>query len=300
MVYQPYRWASADFQIGVRPMRPQQWILFDGQHAQTMREKRERLTLDQGHHYRTLQRSLPAQWELREKVLAHLLADHAERFTLEGRVLQEAETGLLFDLDAEVEPLRQLSEFIVEDFMLVEEVDGALMITAASNAYSSSGRLVGAVGRNIDFAHQLVPTLNDKLGVRINRVLSGVHVSTPCERFNWQLTPLSTLFFPREAHAANAEAMSAVCEELSRHPELAGERLFIRVERQTLSRLPDTRAIAFSLHTYSEPLQSLKQDPKAAAEMLKLLSEYAESRWHYTEMDLAKAPILAWLSSVAG
>jgi hypothetical protein len=37
--------------------------------------------------------------------------------------------------------------------------------------------------------------LNEKLAPRINRVLGSVRTAPPCERFNWQLTPMATLFF---------------------------------------------------------------------------------------------------------
>jgi dimethylamine monooxygenase subunit A len=130
-------------------------------------------------------------------------------------------------------------------------------------------------------------------------VLSSVHEDTPCERFNWQVTPMATLFFPDDPHRANASAMHAVRAALGREPGSAGELLFIRVERQTLSRLPDSRAVAFSLHTYSDPLSVLAADPQGARSMLRLLEGYSESRWHYSEMDIVREPLLDYLRRVA-
>ena len=34
-----------------------------------------------------------------------------------------------------------------------------------------------------------------KLGGKINRVLGSIHAAAPCERFNWQITPMATVFF---------------------------------------------------------------------------------------------------------
>ena len=146
-------------------------------------------------------------------------------------------TGQTLDLDDDsTEPLLQLSYLIEEDFVLLDEVGGTPRITAASNAYSTSGRLVASVGHDMEWAHKLVPRLTDKLGGKINRVLGSVHAATPCERFNWQLTPMATVFFPHDdPHAANAAAMHDVVEELRRDPARAGELLWIRVERQTLT-----------------------------------------------------------------
>jgi len=300
-VYRPYRWAAADFQLGLRPIKPNQWILIGTDHERIMREKRERLAAFPQLYYRTIPASLGAQQELRERVAAHLAADHPGHFEQSGSMLKSSGTGMQCDLrDPSVEPLLQLSNLIEEDFMLIEEVDGAPQITAASNAYSSSGRLVASVGRDVEWAHEPVPSLTPKLGSRINRVLASVHADTPCERFNWQLTPMSTVFFPHDnPHAANANAMHGICQSLRENPELAGELLWIRVERQTLSRLPDSRAVAFSLHTYSDPLSSLQADVESAQAMLALLRDYSEDRWRYAEMDIVREPVMGWLESAA-
>jgi hypothetical protein len=42
--------------------------------------------------------------------------------------------------------------------------------------------------------------------------------------------------------------------------ENAGARLFVRVERQTFSRLPRTRAVLFTIHTYLAPLAAVLTD----------------------------------------
>ncbi|HVO46263.1 MAG TPA: DUF3445 domain-containing protein [Steroidobacteraceae bacterium] len=299
--YQPFRWASADFTLGLRSTRLSEWIQFSPRHADNMREKRKRLHDHTASYYRALPESLEAQRELRDRVVAHLATDHGERYSLSGALLRSHHESLTWRLDdPAVEPLRQLSDIIEEDFMLLQERHGAMRIVATSNAYSSSGRLVSAVGQTVHWAHIPVPTLTDKLGGRIDRVLSSVHEDTPCERFNWQVTPMATLFFPHDdPHQANANAMHAIRDALAREPGRMGELLFIRVERQTLSRLSDSRAVAFSLHTYSDPLASIGTDPAAAKAMLDLLEGYTEDRWHYSEMDIVREPLLAWLRGVA-
>ncbi len=299
--YRPYRWAGADLQLGLRRIRPENWILIGAEHADTMRQKRARLDDHRSFYYRTLPDSLSAQRELRGRVTAHLVADHPKSFERCGSVLRSLITGQTLDLaDESTEPLLQLSYLIEEDFMLLDELAGAPRITAASNAYSSSGRLVASVGHDVAWAHEPVPRLTTQLGGRINQVLSSVHAANPCERFNWQVTPLATVFFPHDdPHAANAAAMHAVVETLRRDPARAGELLWMRVERQTLSRLPDSNAVAFSLHTYSDPLACLRSDVESARALLALLNNYSEERWKYSEMDIVREPLMTWLTEVA-
>jgi heme-dependent oxidative N-demethylase alpha subunit-like protein len=301
-LYRPYRWAAADFQLGLRPMRPETWILVGAEHAEMMKQKRERLDRFQGFYYGSLPDSLPAQRELRERVTAHLLTDHADIFERRGSSVVSRQAGEGIDLDDDSkEPLLQLSYLVEEDFMLLDQVGGAIRITAASNAYSSSGRLVAAVGHGMEWAHERVPQLTSKLGPRIERVLGSIHANAPTERFNWQITPLATVFFPHgDPHAANAAAMHEVLDELRRDPARAGERLWMRAERQTLRRLPDSGAVAFSLHTYSDPLSCLEHDTESIRAILKLLEGYSEERWHYSEMDIVREPLMAWLHAAAG
>src|ERR1700678_445159 len=179
-------------------------------------------------------------------------------------------------------------------------MDGLGAITAASNAYSSSGRLVAAVGRDVRWAHEPVPNLTPLHGSRIDRILASVHEDALCARFNWQLTPLSSIFFPPDPHAANKTALRSVSAQLSKDPSLAPSLLHMRVERQTLRRLPETRAVAFSIHTYTDPLSSLIDEPAALHAVLALLRGYSAARLQYTEMDAVHAAVITWLERQLG
>jgi len=300
-LYRPYRWASADFQLGLRPIRPETWILVGADHAQIMRQKHDRLNRSRPYYYRTLPESLPAQRELRNRVTTHLVSDHPGSFERMGSVIRSVITGQTLDLnDDSVEPLLQLSYLIEEDFMLLDEGGGIPRITAAANAYSSSGRLVASVGRDMEWTHEPVPQLTQKLGAKINRVLRTVHPATPCERFNWQVTPMASVFFPHtNPHASNAAAMHQAAAELRDDAARAGELLWIRVERQTLTRLPGSNTVAFSLHTYSDPLSSIRSDLESVRAILALLRNYTEERWKYSEMDIVRKPLLLWLEAAA-
>ena len=89
-----------------------------------MRQKRERLDAFRQFYYRTLPDSLPAQRELRERVTAHLLADHPGSFERRGSLVRSLITGQALDLDDKsTEPLLQLSYLIEEDFMLLDEIE---------------------------------------------------------------------------------------------------------------------------------------------------------------------------------
>ena len=296
-LYRPYLSSGVAFQIGMRPMEPGQWLSIGPDHGPFMREKRARLLANPLPFYRTTPGSLAAQIELRDRVIAHLLAHHADVFAMaDGRLVDLVE-GTAHDLaDPLREPLALISALVEEDFILLQQVDGHDQITAASNAYSSSGRIVASVGRSIPWAHKFVPTLNDQLGSRIDRILANIQSDAPVERFNWLLTPIASRLFPEDPHAANAAAVQKIVDALAEDPGRAGELLSIRVERQTLLRLPGTGALAFSIYTHSDPLSSVAGDAGSLAAMQRLISGYSEDRMQYAAMAPIRAPVLAWLA----
>jgi dimethylamine monooxygenase subunit A len=297
--FRPYRWAAPEFQVGLQPISPCDWLLVDANYADFMCAKRKHLSLSPERFYKTMPGSLAAQRELRRMVAAHLLDEHAALFSGSDGALICAAGNHSWDLsDESVEPLWQLSDFVQEDFMLLQEIDGRPTIIAASNAYSSSGRLVAAVGRDVRWAHEPVPNLTALHGSRIDRILASVHEDAPSARFNWQVTPISSIFFPADPHAANKAALRSVSAQLSKDPSLAPSLLHMRVERQTLRRLPETGAVAFSIHTYSDPLSSLIDDPAALHALLALLRGYSAARLQYTEMDAVHPAVIAWLETL--
>jgi hypothetical protein len=190
-----------------------------------------------------------------------------------------------------------LGKIVEEDFILIERVDGADIISAASNAYTTSCRIVSSVGRSMRFAHEFVPGLNDQLGARIDRVLANVQASAPVVRFNWVLTSIADRLFPEGAHDANAEAADRTAAELEADYRKAGDRLWLRVERQTFVRLPESRALAFGIYTYSHPLSSLSEDSQSLEAIHRLLGEYSQDRLRYAAMLQIRAPAMRWLEA---
>ena len=297
-LHRPYLSSGTLFQIGTRPMDHSQWLAIGPDHGPFLREKRARLKANPLPFYRTTPGSLSAQMELRDRVVADLLKQHAEAFAMvDGRLFDRVE-GTAHEIESPgIEPLAVISGFLEEDFILLQQVDGRDQITAASNAYSSSGRIVSSVGRSIPWAHKFVPTLNDQLGPRIDRVLGNIKVDAPVERFNWLLTPIASRLFPEDPHAANTAAVDKINATLASDPSRAGDILWIRVERQTLLRLPESGALAFSIYTYSDPLSSIAGDRESLTAMHRLIGSYSEERMNYAAMAPIRGPVLKWLES---
>jgi dimethylamine monooxygenase subunit A len=90
-----------------------------------------------------------------------------------------------------------------------------------------------------------------------------LRTDSPGYRFNWSLVDRPELTLDLDLETSPAE-MTA---------DNLGERLWIRVERQTLRRIPQTQAILFAIRTYVYPLSLLEQHPAAAAGFAQALDQ---------------------------
>lgn len=295
--HRPYRTAAAAFQIGLSPMDIATWFDIQPGHAGFMAEKRARLAGRPPLHYRAMPESLAAQAELLDVVADNLATHQAEHFVREGRHFTDRIDGTRHDLDTAAQPLDLLGAITEEDFILLDHAGGENRLLAASNAYTTSGRIVSAVGHSMRFAHDLVPGLNDRLGARIDRVLANIRVGHAVCRYNWSLTPIANRLFPVSAHEANEAAAREVAQQLVEDPSRAGEVLWLRVERQTFVRLPLTGVLAFGICTYSDPLASIEDDDESLAALRRLLEEYSPERLRYAAMTELRDPVLRWIAS---
>ena len=294
--HRPYLTAAAAFEIGLKPMEMAEWLDTGPDHATFMAEKRARLAGLPPLYYRALERSRPAQAELLQMAAAHLLAHRPQLFAHEGRHLRDLLDGSSHDLaDAQRAPLDVLGGLVEEDFVLFDRAEDRDIVIAASNAYTSSGRIVSCVGRDMRFAHEPVPGLNEQLAARIDRVIGNVQAGKPVVRFNWFVTPIASRLFPERSHEANIEASEQAARLLADDHRRAGQLLWLRVERQTFVRLPETGALAFGIHTYSDRFDTLAGERESLSAIHRLLGAYSEDRLRYGGMLATRAAIRRWI-----
>ena len=282
------------FQIGLKPMAMASWLDTGSDHVSFMGEKRVRLKGRPPVYYRSIPQSLAAQAELLQAIVANLAEHHSAGFRVGSRQLVDLVDGSRHSLDqAGLEPLEIACNILEEDFILFEKQDEAGIISAASNAYTSSGRIVSCVGHDMRYAHNLVPGLNEQLGPRIDRLLAHVQNGAPVVRFNWLITAIASRLYPQGRHHANAT--EDVAQALAQDYARAGDFLFARTERQTFVRLPQTGGLAFGIHTYSDPLSSLAGDIVSLAAIHRLIGEYSEDRLAYSGLLAIRQPLLRWI-----
>ncbi len=151
---------------------------------------------------------------------------------------------------ADTQPLLLLGRLLQNDFCLMQD-DGAgeHALTGAILCFPAGWRLHEKLGRPMTRIHAPVVKYSDDVGRRVQRLMDAIRPETPMWRMNAHLSR-AALFNPLpEGHLKDMS-----------HDAMP----YVRSERQCLMRLPVTRAVVFSIHTYLVAVGSLTAEQAEA------------------------------------
>jgi hypothetical protein len=219
---------------GIAPLDPEQWLIRDDAFRRQM-ALRDHLVADRPRLVMAMEQGAePACHELLNAVL-DVLRERPGYSVGQGHVTRP--DGITVVLDP-ADPLRMLGRLVQEDFCILEKPDGAEehVLTAAILCFPAGWTLAEKIGRPLIRIHKPVASYDPNIAKRVQRLFDGVQVGRPLWRFNALDYQDPSLFQPRK-------------EGVQKYGDPV-ERRFMRSERQTLSRLPDTRAVVFGIHTF--------------------------------------------------
>ena len=121
----------------------------------------------------------------------------------------------------------------------------------------------------------------------LDRFMRHLKPGKLAERLNWSVTDDPALFQLEGKHRTSLD--------LSVTPANAGERLFLRVERQTLSRLPRSGFVLFTIRVHSYPLSRVAAQPGAAARLALAVRAMPDAMAAYKSLPPFKAALLGFL-----
>lgn len=186
----------------------------------------------------------PACRELFERLAGVLPRRFPAVFEPSGAGVHNRITGETWSRDAD--PLRAAALLVQEDLCLLELRDGSPYLVAGTLCFSPGWRLQEKLGQQLGDVHVKVPFYADRLGRPVDRLMRHLQRGKLAERLNWGLYDNDALFRPGRHFRAERNPDIT--------PDNALDRLYLRVERQTLSVLPRTGAVLFTIHTHVYPL----------------------------------------------
>jgi len=269
----PYDGSSRLFTIGLKPLELDRWIEVDEFLLPHLAEKRrlyaeipEKVFVEQ-HDTRDAQR------EVLDLLLAYLREKHPGTHHGTGSAIEGAGLdGAIGELSPGLReaPLVQASLLVQEDLILMRRGDDGWRLAAGSLCFPSSWSLREKFGKPLQQIHAPVPGFGP--GTRpadlINRMFDGLQ-GQAVERFNWSIQAGDALYHP----LSNIQRIDRATNRPTRFPDGdINAHAFIRVERQTLRKLPVSRDILFTIRIHLDPLAVLARHPDRAT----LATSFAE------------------------
>ncbi|MCG6904351.1 MAG: DUF3445 domain-containing protein [Rhodobacter sp.] len=231
---------------GTGPIGPDDWLrrddAFDGQMA-----LRDRLIADATDRvHRLRDRARPAAQEILQMAL-DILRHRPGYETGDTHVTRPDGLGVRIDRDA---PLLTLGRLVQEDIVLLQPDGGEHAMTGAVLCFPASWTLDEKIDRPLTGIHEPVDSYSDDIARRVQRLFDAIRPGHPIVRANCLLYDDAALFQPRREAEPRVRPL--------------GESRFVRSERQCLLRLPETGAVAFTIHTTVVALADLPAADRAA------------------------------------
>ena len=217
----------------INALDPAQWLIIDEAYAAQMAERDKLITENRSAVIALHDGALKAAIELLDFALDFL--PRLKGFTREnGQVT--CPDGRCVKLKRS-DPLATVGRIFQDDFCIMQKWGNEYVLTGAVLCFPASWCLSEKFLLPLTTIHHTVPQYNNNISKRVQRLFDGIKPNRPLWRFNALYYDQPELFQP----CSHNNPRAVLNED-------QGD--FIRSERQTLLRLPETYAVVFSIHTF--------------------------------------------------
>ena len=289
-LYTPFE-APHRMSMGLMALPLAEWIEIDEELEPQLLEKRRLAAERADEVFQALPGSEPAQAETLRLLAAHLASLRPDLYALESEAITLRPLRETHRLAGEAAPLRLAGLLVQEDLCLMERDKAEWRLTAASLSFPTRWRLADKLGRPLAAIHGPVPGFAETLERPVARFFDHLKAERPVWRLNWSLLDDPALFQPT-GHGRGEADPSITAQN-------AGEKLWLRVERQTLRRLPETGAVLFTIRIHRWPLARLADRPEAAGRLRAAIESLPPALARYKSIPVFGEAVTAWLARAA-
>lgn len=244
---------------GVNPLKPCDWLFSDDVFSKQMEYRDHLILTEREAVFKSLPGSEAACEELLKVMIDHLVSHDYHR-TDKGVIRPDGVEVIL----GEDHPLIEAGRLTQHDLCVMEEDDVEHKLSAACLCFPSSWSLDEKIGRPLIKIHEPVPSYNEQIAKRVQRLFDAIRVDHPIFRVNTLIYSDPNLHQPR--------TMS------TRRKVSTDNKLWLRSEFQTLIRMPISKAVIFCIHNTIVPMESLSKAQQEQLEVKDLIHAYGVSQ----------------------
>lgn len=292
-----------DLKMGTSFFKPEDHLAEVDQHyTKEIAMKREILANDHRYYYQSLPDSKTAQWDVVKTVLEDLVQSNPLLFKLERNenkwrwenTLTREDITFEFgnEYSLPYEPLDWVGRQVQEDL---------LILGSDSNASLIAGQLCFANGFSLDdkfglpflAIHAPAPRMIGPTMNAAQKLIEHLPPNRPIWRASWNFKICDELDLTSRHNSRYKKEMDDLTPTLN--SENIGDKLYIRIERQTLTRLPASNCVLFGIHTYINLLSRECSDKDRADSMLKVLQTAPREMLDYKAITPFEGALLGYL-----
>ncbi|KAF2763576.1 hypothetical protein EJ05DRAFT_433604 [Pseudovirgaria hyperparasitica] len=273
--YRPFRWPYHQT-MSLMKMENNWWIELEHEYASKI-SQRQKLVAEHGKNVLDyLPGSELACKELMEMVLQFLCARYPHYFSLDVLNMTFHNDILRTKADLRSEhPLHVLLNHVPEDFAITlrDPETGHYYFRAGVICSSLGWNVASKIGLRLDEIHQPIPDYKEKMQFSMDRYFARKPTDRPIQRGSWGLEVDTPLYMPPgDPHEIYRDIQD---------PTITLSRCHLRVDWQTLRRLPLSAGIVFNFKALFTPIEALRDEPRVPLLLLKVLEEGKESLMKY-------------------
>jgi hypothetical protein len=290
--YLPFADGQWRLSMSLKPLDPKDWIEIDEHFAEELALKDKLFKTQYSEVFASLPETQASQQEVLELLLLHLIEDFPQHYQRHNQTIKNLTTGQVWHLaDFETAPLDLAGRLVQEDLLLMQPTPEGYRLAAASLCFPLRWRLREKLGCPMTQIHAPVPGYQEKLARPVDSFFNRIKSTHPVWRLNWSIVNSPELFLAPEKEQPNWHTTI--------NSQNAGEKLFLRIERQTLRRLMVSGDILFTVHTYVHPLAVLEDNPAMACNLAEAIQQIPSDMQNYKQILLIREALLGYLESSA-
>jgi hypothetical protein len=240
--------------MGLRTLAPADWLPPDAGWPAQLARRADLLRRRKWDVLALMPEAREAAAELLELLFQHLTTQHPAWFQRQGAGIFSAISGALLKPADFDHPLHLLGHLLPDDLCLLTPSAGGWRLTGGTVCFPSHWLLPHKLGKPLPGIHRPVPGYDATLAMPVDRFFDNLNPGRIVWRANWGLSDDAELFQPGGTRPPRANG--PVTEENS------AQRLFLRVEKQTLVKLPRSDAVLFTIRTHQRALAALTPEQR--------------------------------------
>ena len=292
-VYLPFEPGPFRMAMGLVAATLDDLVVIDRHYPAEMAERRDLLTARHAEVFGAEAGSTAARAEVLSRLVELLPRRYPAWFSRDGDTLRNHLTKEAWNLaDPGCDPLELAGRLVQEDFCLLRLTEAGPVLTAAVLCFPSRWRLHEKLGHKLADIHASVPGYADRLAGPVDRLMVNLRAGKLVQRLNWSLNDDPALFQPAAKHFRHLHNDGVTAGN-------AGDTLFLRVERQTLSLLPASGAVLFGIRVHVYPIARIVAVPDAAGRLAAAVRALPDGLRRYKSLAPFEGALLAYLDAQA-